>query len=179
MLPSWDFVKRSCALLLPQVKWLLLSKITEKNRFKLSLGSWQQKHSNLWGNLEDIIKNSVTLVDEGLFLTWKQHFHICNGWKNLKMLKIKKKIYSQWTKIHINYNKSCVMQLCLSFSEIVIRLTLIASHAVNKVTSLTDCKNKAASQPLREVGHWGFHSFVQRFPNSCAFPLSPRLPAAR
>lgn len=70
------------------------------------------------------------------------------------------------------------MQIYLSFSEIVIPVTLIAPHAVNKVTSLAGFKNKAASQPLGEVGHLGFHSFVQRFPNSCVFPLSPRLPAA-
>lgn len=52
-----------------------------------------------------------------------------------------------------NKNKSPVMQLRLSFSEIVIPLTKIASQVANKVASLAGSQNKAASEPLREVGH--------------------------
>lgn len=52
-----------------------------------------------------------------------------------------------------NKNKSCVMQLYMSFSEIVTLLTLIASQVSNKVASLAGSQNKAASQPRREVGH--------------------------
>lgn len=45
------------------------------------------------------------------------------------------------------------MQLCLSFSAIVTPLISIASQVANEVASLTGSQNKAASQPLREVGH--------------------------
>lgn len=45
------------------------------------------------------------------------------------------------------------MQLHLSLSEIVTPLTTTASQVANNVASLAGSQNKAASQPLREVGH--------------------------
>ena len=52
-----------------------------------------------------------------------------------------------------NKNKFFMMQRCFSFDKIVTPLTTIASQVANKVASLAGSQNKAASQPLGEVGH--------------------------